>query len=404
MNRVQVHYQEHRVGTLAQARGGIFFEYDPAFIVTGHELSPLHLPLSPGLLMREKVPSVALPGLFDDSLPDAWGERLMLEWFRRQGTPAHSVTPLMKLSYVGARGMGALIYEPELQPTARDAGVSLKELHEAAMQIERAGPIDLDVLAEVGSSAGGAHAKAVIGLPRAAAGDVLAGAGDLPSSHEAWLVKFDTSRDATAGVMEHAYALMAQAAGVDMPPTRLLETNHARAVRRHFAVQRFDRAGNARTHHHTLSGLCHMAGGDLSYETLLRVTRRVTRDEREVWRAFRRAVFNVLASNRDDHGKNHGFLYREREWSLGPAYDLTFRSPRQLPERGMSIGGERAGAGRAHLLKLAESETLDRRAALTIIDEVAAAIADWRTFADRAKVPATLAAEVAFALSIQARV
>jgi serine/threonine-protein kinase HipA len=202
--------------------------------------------------------------------------------------------------------------------------------------------------------------------------------------------------------MEEAYSLMARAAGVDMPPTRVLETRHGDVVQRHFAVQRFDREGTERIHHHTLVAMCHMPGCDLDYETFLRVTRRITRDERDVWRAYRRAVFNVLASNRDDHGKNHGFLYRNREWTLGPAYDVTFCSTRQLPERGMAICGERRNAGRQHLLKLAESESLGWREALTVIDEVAAALAKWQEFASQAKVPAAMAAEVAFELGEQA--
>jgi serine/threonine-protein kinase HipA len=351
MNRLDVSYQGQKVGTLAEARGGIFFAYDAGFIAMGHELSPLHLPLGSGLRSRGSAPGMRLPGLFEDSLPDQWGERLMREWFRLQGISAHAVTPLMMLAYVGHRAMGALTYEPELRATHVGGRVHLHDLHEAAMQVEHSGAIDLDVLAEVGTSAGGARPKALIGLPHASVENILAGASELPPSHEAWLVKLDTSRNAAAGVLEEAYALMARAGGVDMPPTRLLETKH----------------GN------------------------------------EVWRAYRRAVFNVLASNRDDHGKNHGFLYRNGEWQLGPAYDVTFCGPRQLPERGMAICGERRNAGRQHLLKLAESETLDRRTALGIIDEVVAALARWHEFASQAKVSAALAADVAFELGVQTK-
>jgi serine/threonine-protein kinase HipA len=304
----------------------------------------------------------------------------------------------MMLSYVGHRAMGALVYEPEL-PAGRVSGpVNLLDLHEAAMQVERSGAIDLDILAEVGTSAGGARPKALIGLPRDGSDNILTGAGDLPLTHEAWLVKLDTSHTAVAGVLEEAYSLMARAAGVDMPPTCLLETRHADRVQRHFAVRRFDRDRGERIHHHTLAAMCHMPGCDLDYQTFLRVTRRITRDEQEVWRAYRRAVFNVLASNRDDHGKNHGFLYRDREWKLGPAYDITFSGPRQLPERGMSIGGERRNVRKQHLVRLAESEALDRRQALDIMDEVAAAIAKWPRFADEARVPTGVAADVAAVL------
>jgi len=403
MNRLDVSYEGQKVGTLAEARGGIYFEYDAQFIATGHELSPLNLQLGSGLRSRGSS-GMWLPGLFEDSLPDQWGERLMREWFRRQGISFHSITPLMMLAYVGRRGMGALIYEPELHAAHVGERVNLRDLNDAAMQVETSGTIDLDVLAEVGTSAGGARPKALIGLPRAGFEEILAGAGELPPSHEAWIVKLDTSHNAADGVMEEAYALMARAAGVDMPPTRLLESTHGDNVRRHFAVKRFDRDGRERIHHHTLAAMCHIPGCDLDYGTLLRVTRRITRDEREVWRAYRRAVFNVLASNRDDHGKNHGFLYRNREWKLGPAYDVTFRGPRQLSERGMAICGERRSAGRKHLITLAESEALDRRAALGVIDEVAAALARWHEFASQAKVPTALATDVAFELSDLAKI
>jgi serine/threonine-protein kinase HipA len=130
----------------------------------------------------------------------------------------------------------------------------------------------------------------------------------------------------------------------------------------------------------------------LDYNTFLRVTRRVTNDEREVWKAFRRAVFNVLAENRDDHGKNQGFLYRERQWTLSPAYDLTFTA--HIGERGMAIMGERGRVGVAHLLKLAESALLDKSQARTVIADVAQTIARWPEFAESAGVPAVDTAKI----------
>ncbi len=392
MSQITVRYLGQKVGQLAETATGIAFEYDPTFIATGHELSPFHLPLRPGVQARG---GDRLPGLFDDSLPDAWGRRVMLEWFRRQGTTEPSVTPLAMLALVGAHGMGALTYEP-----ARDAAehpwtaVSLDTLQAAVIRAEQAGEIDLNVLAAVGSSAGGARPKALIALPRQGAGRTLAGAGELPTSHDAWLVKFDTSSDGAHGPMEEAYALMARAAGMEMPETRLLETRHDGQVRRHFAVKRFDREGAERIHHHTLAAMLHVGGGDLNYETFLRVARRLTQDETEVWRAFRRAVFNVLASNRDDHGKNHGFLYRDRKWQVGPAYDLTFSSVLQQPERGLAILGERRALGVEHLLRLAENEGLARRDAEDLVEQVRASVARWREFADQAQVPALKAAEV----------
>ena len=392
MSSLTVRYLGQKVGRLAETSAGIVFEYDPAFLATGQELSPFTLPLKPGVRTRG---GGMLPGLFDDSLPDAWGRRIMLEWFRQQGTAEHDVTPLAMLAFVGAHGMGALTYEP-----AREAAehpwqdLSLDALQAAVLRAEQAGEIDLNLLAAVGSSAGGARPKALIALPREGSGRTLAGAGEVPVTHEAWLVKFDTSPDGTHGPMEEAYALMACAAGVEMPETRLLETKQGHLVRRHFAVKRFDREGPDRIHHHTLAAMLQQSGGDLNYEIFLRVARRLAQDEGEVWRAFRRAAFNVLASNRDDHGKNHGFLYRNRSWQVGPAYDLTFSSPQQLPERGMAILGERRVVQEKHLLRLAENEGLARRSAESIIEQVRASVVRWREFADQAQVPATKAAEV----------
>jgi serine/threonine-protein kinase HipA len=305
------------------------------------------------------------------------------------------VTPLARLALVGSHGMGALVYEPALDtPDHPWTTVSLDALHATAQRAEQVGEIDLDLLAGVGSSAGGARPKALIALSQKGSAVALNGAGKVPSTHDHWLVKFDTSPDNSHGPMEEAYALMARAAGVEMPETRLLETKHDGKVRRYFAVPRFDREGAARVHHHTLAAMLQVGGGGLNYETFLRVTRRLTQDEGEAWRAFRRAGFNVLASNRDDHGKNHGFLYRDHHWRLGPAYDLTFTSAAQLSERGMAILGERRAAGLEHLFKLTETEGLARRSAEGIVEQVRTGVARWREFADQAQVPALKAAEV----------
>lgn len=392
MNLLTVKYLGQKVGELGWASAGVVFQYDPAFIATRHELSPFHLPLRPGAQMRD---GGRLPGLFEDSLPDSWGLRVMREWFRQQKISATAITPLTMLAYVGARGMGALTYEPA---TALEADteheIALAKIHDTVIAAGEAGAIDLTELALVGASAGGARPKALLALPRQGSGPILSGAGEIPADHEAWLVKFDLSRDGSAGPIEEAFARMARAAGIDLPETRLLETKSGKKIRRHFAVRRFDREGQQRIHHHTLAAMSHVGGGDLNYETLLRVARRLTHDEAEVWRAYRRAVFNVLANNRDDHGKNHGFIYRDRKWTLGPAYDLTFVSPENQSERGMSLAGERRNADQSHLLKLAVSEALDRRTAESIIAEVRATIRRWREFADEAKVPALPASEV----------
>jgi Uncharacterized protein related to capsule biosynthesis enzymes len=404
MSRLAVHYENLLVGELAEARGGVFFEYSPAFIASRHELSPFRLPLGPGVKTRDTPPTLRLPGLFEDSLPDAWGRRVMLEWFRRQGTPEHAVTPLHMLAYVGERAMGALRYTPAIDiPTPAEA--DLAALCAAAAEAERGGEIDLAVLARAGSSAGGARPKALLHLPDDGEGPPWAGAHP-PSGYSPWLVKFDLGREPLLGALEEAFARLARAAGIDLPSTRLLSTTDPDGrPRRHFAVRRFDReiapdGSTRRVHHHTLAALLHMSAGDLDYQTFLRATRQLTRDEREVWRAYRRAVFNILASNRDDHGKNHGFLYRDRAWTLGPAYDLTPLSAQQLPERGMAVCGERRAAGLDHLRQLAEREGLDRKRALAIIDEVATALRRWPALAAEVGVPERAAHDVTASFGI----
>jgi serine/threonine-protein kinase HipA len=398
MSRLRIHYEDLLVGELAEARGGVFFEYSPAFLASRHELSPLTLPLGPGVRARDASPSLRLPGLFEDSLPDQWGRRVMEAWFRRQGVPDHKITPLRMLAYVGDRAMGALRYSPALE-IAAPGQIDLEELRGAAAELDQGGEADLALLARAGSSAGGARPKALVHLPPEpeasdGAGRAPAWSGvNPPDGYTPWLVKFDLSADGSAGPGEEAYARLARAAGIDVPPTRLVPAADAEGrARRHFAVRRFDREpGGRRVHHHTLAALLQTGAGDLDYQHLLRATRRLARDEREVWRAYRRAVFNVLAGNRDDHGKNHGFLYENHAWRLGPAYDLTHLSPARLPERGLSVCGERRDAGLPALLRLAETEGLDRKTALSVVEEVAEALRRWPLIAAETGVPEAFA-------------
>ena len=156
MSRLIVEYQGLRVGALEEALGGVAFEYDRAFIDSGHQLSPFTLSLKSGVQFRESPPSMRLPGLFEDSLPDQWGTRLMTEWFRRHGTPEHAITPLMRLAYVGRRAMGALVYTPEGDSNATPHGITLDDLYLAAAAAESGGIIDMESLVPLGSSVGGA--------------------------------------------------------------------------------------------------------------------------------------------------------------------------------------------------------------------------------------------------------
>jgi serine/threonine-protein kinase HipA len=387
------------VGRLADTevngRTCVFFEYDPEWIRTGLDLSPLRLPLGPGLRSREgSAPCEQLPGLFEDSLPDTWGMRPLLDWFQKRGITAHRVTPLMQLGYIGDRGMGALSYLPEDGPETMGE-LDLNQIYADMLAAESGGAFT-DTLTEVGSSAGGAQPKALVGIRGDAKLQFWTGTRSLPEGFEPWLVKFSGKRTDTPGSdgrVEYAYSLMARAAGIDLPPTRLVSAGR----RLHFAAKRFDREGSERIHCHTFARMVQTPGADLDYETLLRITAAVTKDHREVVRGFRRAVFNVLARNDDDHGRNHAFQLRDREWTLTPAYDVTFR---RLHERGLAVCGERRSVGSAQLQTLATRTDIDRATVAEIFDQVRNAISRWRKWADEAEVPATIRADIERALRV----
>jgi len=390
MNRLDVFYQGLRVGTLALPPGkGIYFEYAPEFLASGFDLSPLRLPLQSGAHSRYQPATVALPGLFEDSLPDSWGSRIMSDWFKARGVSEFAITPLMKLAYIGERGFGALSYAPAEMIESSD--VSLAELYTAASSVVSGAPVDLVKLAAVGSSAGGAQPKAAVWMSGSTGAITATPEG--PEA-QAWLVKFDATPGRWFGRMEYAYSLLCRAAGCEFPDTRLLRTEHQEGERWHFAVRRFDRVGTRRVHYHSLAAMYHLMAGDLDYQTLLRVTRRITADYREVLQAFRRAVFNVLASNRDDHGKNHGFLYENRHWRMSPAFDVTYLSPEQMAERGMAVMGERHRVGLAQLQVLAQGEGIEKKDVRMVLEEVATALQRWPEFAEQAGVPEAIAASI----------
>jgi len=373
-----------RVGRLALKGATILFEYDPRFIETGLELSPIKLRLRRGVIEGEPTILDGLMGVFDDSLPDGWGRLLIDRRAAELGLSAMSLTPLDRLLLVGARAMGALRYEPD---TVIDepSHVRLSELAKEAEAVQlESGDADLERLIAVGGSPKGARPKVLVQI--AADGTLRFGARSIADGFTAWLVKFPAKGDPKGSACsEHAYAEMARAAGIDVPRTQLL-----RPTKRHegfFAIERFDRRASNRIHMHTLGGLLHLPHGypALDYKDVLGVTRGLTRDESAVAEMYRRACFNVLAHNRDDHSRNIAFLMNETgEWSLGPAYDLTY-SDGPRGEHTTLVCGEGKMPTAEHLVRLAED--LDVRRASDILDEVRDVVSRFSQFADDARVP-----------------
>jgi serine/threonine-protein kinase HipA len=385
------------VGRLLRRRHELLFEFEGAFLATGLSLSPIKLPLRAGVVRGDPTRFDGLMGLFDDSLPDGWGRLLIDRRARQQGYAAAQLGPLDRLSLVGSHAMGALVYEPEQlreQPTV----VRLKQLEQEISTVLADGNrADFERLFLIGGSPHGARPKALVQMD--AQGALHAGATRALSGCTPWMVKFRSQRDAPAsGSVEHAYFLMARAAGVNVPPTRVLGPSPG-----YFAIRRFDREGARKIHQLTLAGLLEAphTSPSLTYEDLLLATRYLVRAEPAVAEMFRRACFNVFAHNRDDHSKNFSFLMSERgEWSPSPAYDLSF-SEGPGGEHWMLVAGEGANPGRTHLATLARKGDVKRPG--PIIDEVRAAVDRFAFFADEAGVPSKTRQQIATTLGVPTR-
>jgi serine/threonine-protein kinase HipA len=376
--------QRRRVGRLASRDRRILFEYDRAFLSSGIELSPFKLPLAPGVLTPDTTIFDGLFGVFNDSLPDGWGRLLLDRTVERHGIHRGQLNPLDRLAYVGSHGMGALSYEPELgDQEAEDAPLSLDKLaEESATVLDGENEEVFEELLRLNGSSSGARPK-IVAQVREDKTRIIHGNQSLRPGYAHWMIKFPSSQDARdCGAIEYAYSLMAIEAGIEMPDTHLFRTKKSK----YFGTKRFDRDGDTRVHMHSLGGLLHAdhRNPSLDYDMLLRVTTRLTKNIKEVERAYALACFNVLAHNRDDHAKNFSFLLDARnEWHLSPAYDLVF-SYGPSGEQSMLVMGEGKNPGLPQLVTLGKQHSL--RNAPEILERVQSAVAKWSVFAEQAEV------------------
>ncbi len=335
-------------------------------------LSPIRLPLRAPAYPDRQADYAQLhgvPGLIYDSLPDGWGYRLIHHRMRARGIDPNTASTLDRLAYLGANTMGALTYAPALPDALDGSDLTLLDLaHEVQAVLVDDSHEVLAELARAGGSAGGARPKAVVYFnPDTAQMSTQASA---VFGAQAWLVKFAGSDDAPDScALEALYAGVAHHCGLGMTATRFFELPGSRSA---FATQRFDRRGEQRIHVHSLAGLLHanFQVPSVSYEDFFRVTRRLTRDQRELKKAVQRCVFNILMNNRDDHAKNLSFLMEaDGSWQLAPPYDLTY-CPGYKGEHFMDVAAEGAAPGRAHVLKAAKAAGLPMTTAAQAIDEV----------------------------------
>ncbi|MBI3886729.1 MAG: type II toxin-antitoxin system HipA family toxin [Opitutae bacterium] len=406
------------IGAVARADGRDYasFQYDPGFATSGIELSPLTMPLSDRVY---EFPALArntfhgLPGLLADSLPDKFGNALINAWLATQGRTPESFGAVERLCYTGARGMGALEFEPGLGPTPRPAAkIEIDALVRLASEVltsrrelktnfaRAAREKALGDILRVGTSAGGARAKAVIAWNRETnevrSGQIAAGDG-----FDYWLLKFDGvagNQDKELedpkgyGAIEYAYHLMAKAAGLTMSECRLLEENN----RRHFMTRRFDRlAGGEKLHMQSLGALAHFdfnLAGAYAYEQALLAIRQLALPMAAVEEQFRRMVFNVVARNQDDHVKNIAFLMdKQGRWALAPAFDVTYSynpAGSWTATHQMTLNGKRDGFTQEDFARCAKTASMKRGRAGAIIEEVQTAVARWPEFAALARVDA----------------
>jgi serine/threonine-protein kinase HipA len=385
--------RRQKVGRLASKDRQILFEYDPAFIASGIGISPIKLPLSPGVLISDAAIFNGLFGVFNDSLPDGWGRLLLDRTVEKYGINRRQLNPLDRLAYVGHHGMGALSYEPERgEPTANDAPLALDKLaNESAIVLAGENEEVFEELLRLNGSSGGARPKIV-----AQVSDdkerIIHSQQKLHSGFTHWMIKFPSSQDPRdVGAIEYAYSLMARDAGVDMPETHLFRTKK----NKYFGSKRFDRDGDARIHMHSLGGMIHAdhRNPSLDYDTVLRVTLGLTKNIQEAERVYTLACFNVLAHNRDDHVKNFSFLLSAgNEWIFAPAYDLVF-SYGPGGEQSMLVMGEGKSPGPAELQALGKKHGLKN--APDILSRVQKAARGWPRYAEEASVSAKSTKDVA---------
>jgi serine/threonine-protein kinase HipA len=372
-NLVYVYYNgaglKQQIGRLLLKNRQLFFEYNTDFLKTGLELSPFKLPLKTGIFSAQYQPFEGLFGLFNDSLPDGWG-RLLLD---RKLMKAHlnplSLSPLDRLCFVGDKGMGALSYEPENPNFYSTLPSDLDEIeHEIKVTLEDDDRF-LDDLFILNGSSAGARPKILTQVDQ-----------------REWLIKFRSSFDPLdISAIEYAYHQMAQTAGLIIPHAKLFPSQNGIGF---FGVERFDKQQTQRIHTHTIAGLIHAdhRAPSLDYQSILRATLYLTKDLKQCENLFRQAVFNVFSHNRDDHSKNFSFLMNANgQWSLSPAYDLTFSSG-PAGEHSTTIMGEGKSPARSHLLKLADSIGIEKTTALSIISQVLEATTKWPEYAKNAGV------------------
>ena len=384
-------------------QGKSFFQYNPDFLDSGKysKLSPfIFKSAKPAQVFTEYHQDTfqGLPPMIADSLPDTFGNIIFQEWLTARGI--QKVTPLEQLAYVADRGMGALEYKP-IKELPKTATVNIDEvitILEKVLKLkegttgENLNELSLLNIFKIGTSAGGARPKILISEHKET-GAIIAGDSVISEDYNHYLVKLhiDDSDGYNKEKVEYGYYMLAQEAGIEMMPSKLIENKH-------FATLRYDRQHGEKQHVLTVTGL---TGWDFksqpensSYENVFKVAIGLEVPHKDLQQLFKRMVFNLVFRNVDDHLKNHSFIYNKQSnsWNLGPAYDLTYAlNPLftfKTTSRALSINGKRTAITTKDLLKVAEAFVIKNPKG--IIEEVQSLIPRWLEIAGELELPETI--------------
>jgi len=342
------------VGTIQMTpeRDFCVFEYDKDWIADGFSISPWELPLQTGLIFSKENCFGGGFAAFEDSMPDGYGLYLLDRMLRREGSSLAELSPLQRLSLVGSSGMGALCYKPEVKTVPMDAITEgdCDELQRKALEVlSEKSDADASLLYYNSNNSGGARPKAVFK------------AGDGTN----WIVKFRHIYDPSdIGKNEYLHMSTAQKCGISIPEIKLIND-------RYLAIKRFDIKDGRRIHTLTAAALLQsdFRRQSIDYVNLLALTGYLTQDPKQVEQMFRRMVFNIVCTNRDDHAKNFSFLCEDGKWSLAPAYDITYSPAGTRGEHATSVR-YKGNPSREDLIAAGTGIRIPRKRCIGIIDEI----------------------------------
>jgi len=408
---VEVKLYDETLGTIEwnDNKGSSTFQYSNKALNRRIEPSPIIMPTQERIFEtnRDHINFHNLPYLLSDSMPDDFGNIMMKEWLRQKKLSINDINPVDRLTYVGKRGMGALEYEPINHKENNNYNVNVSDLFDVVKKVLEGkretsyNDLDKDSLSDIlriGTSVGGARAKALIAIKTDSnnkieeirPGDIIQ-----PEGYSYWLLKIDGANEKTLGEgaglgkREYAYYKLAKEAGLDISDSALYEENN----RFHFLTKRFDRTSKGEKIHMqtfgALAGIDYRIQKASSYETLFRVMKRLRLPYYQFEQQYRRALFNIIARNHDDHVKNFSFLMnKEGKWQISPAYDINFScSPggNWTQVHQSSINGKFDNFTRNDLLSL--GKTFGIKKANHIIEEVITAVNQWSKIATEIDIP-----------------